>query len=188
MVRSPFEPRPANTAANQRVPTAAELLTYRTQAPDWTRCAGYPDRVTGAFTGTTDEILQWAAWKWGLDADLLRAVAAIESWWNEGYVGDGGQSLGLMQIKASSFPGTAPLSGQATAFNLDVYGATIRSYYAGCATWLNTVADGGRYAAGDLWGSVGAWYAGRWHTDAAELYIARVMEAQANRVWLSPGF
>jgi hypothetical protein len=188
VIRSPFEPRPANTAANQRVPTAAELQSYRSQAPDWTRCSGYPDHVTGAFTGTTDEILQWAAWKWGLDADLLRAVAAIESWWNQGFVGDGGQSQGLMQIQASSFPGTAPLSGQATAFNVDVYGATIRSYYDGCATWLNTVTDGRQYAVGDLWGSVGAWYAGRWHTDAAELYIARVMQAEANRVWMSPEF
>jgi soluble lytic murein transglycosylase-like protein len=35
--------------------------------------------VTGNFRGTTDEIIRWAAWKWGIDEDLLRAVAARES-------------------------------------------------------------------------------------------------------------
>jgi soluble lytic murein transglycosylase-like protein len=32
-----------------------------------------------SFRGTTDEIIRWAAWKWGIDEDLLRAVAARES-------------------------------------------------------------------------------------------------------------
>jgi hypothetical protein len=37
------------------------------------------DRVTGDFAGTTDEILQWGACKWGVDPDLVRAQAAKES-------------------------------------------------------------------------------------------------------------
>ncbi len=40
-------------------------------------------RVTGHFSGTTDEILQWAACKWGIDEDIVRAQAAIESWWHQ---------------------------------------------------------------------------------------------------------
>ena len=38
-------------------------------------------RVDGAFTGTTDEIFQWAACKWGLADNLLRAIAVRESTW-----------------------------------------------------------------------------------------------------------
>ncbi len=38
-------------------------------------------RVTGQFTGTTDEILQWAACKWGIADNVLRAVAVRESTW-----------------------------------------------------------------------------------------------------------
>jgi len=40
-------------------------------------------RVDGRFTGTTDEIFQWAACKWGLPDNLIRADAVIESTWFE---------------------------------------------------------------------------------------------------------
>ena len=32
-------------------------------------------RITGSFTGTTDEVLQWTACKWGFDEDHVRAEA-----------------------------------------------------------------------------------------------------------------
>jgi autotransporter family porin len=38
-------------------------------------------RVTGHFTGTTDEIFQWGACKWGLSDNVLRAIAVRESTW-----------------------------------------------------------------------------------------------------------
>ena len=38
-------------------------------------------RVDGQFTGTTDEIFQWAACKWGLSDNVLRAIADEESTW-----------------------------------------------------------------------------------------------------------
>jgi hypothetical protein len=38
-------------------------------------------RVAGQFTGRTDEIFQWAACKWGLPDNLLRAIAVRESTW-----------------------------------------------------------------------------------------------------------
>lgn len=38
-------------------------------------------RVSGQFTGTTDEIFQWAACKWGLSDNMLRAIAVRESTW-----------------------------------------------------------------------------------------------------------
>lgn len=38
-------------------------------------------RVTGHYTGTTDEIFQWAACKWGIADNVLRAIAVRESTW-----------------------------------------------------------------------------------------------------------
>jgi hypothetical protein len=47
----------------------------------------YP-RVTGNYAGTTDEIIQWAACKWGMNEDLLRAQAVQESSWFQTAMGD----------------------------------------------------------------------------------------------------
>lgn len=55
-------------------------------------------------------------------------------------------------------------------------------------TWLNTIPGGKHYAAGDLWGPLGAWFSGRWHDAAAEGYIAKVRRALAERTWRRPGF
>ena len=42
--------------------------------------------------------------------------------------------------------------------------------------WLNDVERGEQYKPGDLYGSLGAWFAGRWHTPGANEYIARVKD------------
>jgi hypothetical protein len=44
--------------------------------------------VTGNYTGTTDEIVRWAACKWGIDEDVVRAQGQIESGWEQGGAGD----------------------------------------------------------------------------------------------------
>jgi hypothetical protein len=187
--RSTWEPRTVNAAANNRVPTADELSSFRAAATNsWGNCNGFKQQITGAFTGTTDEIIQWAAWKWGIDEDVVRALAVQETWWRMSDVGDGGLSYGITQIKRTVQLGTFPLSRDSTAFNLDYFGAFIRHYYEGCATWLNTVERGQQYAAGDLWGSLGAWYAGRWYTSAAQTYIESVRGRLTARTWAQPGF
>ena len=130
----------------------------------------YARYVTGRFTGTTDEVIQWAARKWGFKPDLLRAVATVESWWRMSTVGDNGDSFGLFQVRRP-FHCTEPVCEQFrgdAALNADYYGGILRSYYDGRQRWLNTVAgeNGKRYRRGDLWGSVGAWFSGRWWNDA----------------------
>ena len=45
-------------------------------------------RVTGDFTGTTDEIIQWTACKWGIDEDWVRAQIVNESNWQQTATGD----------------------------------------------------------------------------------------------------
>lgn len=189
--RSSWEPRPENATQNQTVPTAAQLSTFHSYTGQWGNCDHLRQKVTGNFRGTTDEIIQWAAWKWGLPEETVRAAAATESWWKMSFVGDNGQSFGLLQIKNVErwHGGTFPMSRDATAFNADYYAGMVRHYFEGCATWMKDYTyNGFTYAAGDLWGSVGAWYSGDWHSDAAHGYIDHVQRNQANRVWATSGF
>ena len=183
VARSDWEPRPANREANNRRPSERTLRRFRRTSD---LPSAYKRRVTGAYRGTTDELIQWAAHKWGFSPDVFRAVAVVESWWKMSTVGDGGQSFGLMQIKRGHhccFPATK----RSTAFNLDYYGAWLRAVYDGRRRWLNHVERGERYRRGDLWGSVGTWYSGRWHLGSDE-YVRRVKETLEQRVWRRAGF
>lgn len=189
--RSSWEPRPENATENQTVPTAAQLSTFHSYTGQWGNCDHLRQKVTGNFRGTTDEIIQWAAWKWGLPEETVRAAAASESWWKMSFVGDNGTSFGLLQIKNVErwHGGTFPMSRDATAFNADYYAGMVRHYFEGCATWMKDYSyNGFTYSAGDLWGSVGAWYSGDWHSDASHSYIEDVKRNQANRVWATSGF
>jgi Concanavalin A-like lectin/glucanases superfamily len=178
--RSPWEPRPLNATANQRVPTAAEVGAFHAVADGQNP---HMAAVTGSFTGTTDEIIQWAAWKWGFDEDVVRAQAVRESRWHQSMVGDEGVSFGVMQVKSTIWRGTSPLSRDSTAFNLDAYGAIMRQCYDGRIAWL-----GGGYAAGDLWGCVGYYFTGRWNDPAGADYVEGVAAQLAARTWEAPGF
>jgi hypothetical protein len=180
--RSGWEPRPGNRFANHRVPSRRQLRSFRRRSD-----MPYKGQVTGHYRGTTDEIIQWAAHKHGLPVNVMRAVAVVESWWHMSRIGDAGDSFGLYQIRRP-FHCCAYLARHFTAFNADYYGAIIRAYYDGRQDWLNTIPGGKHYAAGDLWGSIGAWFSGRWHDDRAEGYIARVKRALADRTWRSKGF
>jgi hypothetical protein len=198
--RSSFEPRAGNATANQKVPTSAELGRFRTYSPDWGECAEkFKPYITGNFTGTTDEQIQRVAHKWGIDEDIVRAVAVKESYWNQDARGDWDpntqnyMSYGLTQVRRNSrgesapnWDGTFPLSRDSTAFNLDFWAASVRQYYEGCSTWLNDL--GVSYAPGDMWGSVGAWYAGRWYNADAKWYIGEVKTILNNRTWEQTGF
>ncbi len=185
--RSRFEPRPANRAATHATPTAAQLRAFRAQSE-----MPYARYVTGHFTGTTDEVIQWAARKWGLKPDLLRAVGTVESWWRMSTVGDNGDSFGLFQVRRP-FHCTEPVCEQFredAALNADYYGGILRSYYDGKQDWLNTVSgeNGKPYRRGDVWGSVGAWFSGRWWNPAARGYISKVKQSLRARTWRSHDF
>jgi autotransporter family porin len=187
VVPSSWEPRPQNAAANASVPTSAQLAAFHRQNVE-----PYSRWVTGDYRGTTDEIIQWAAAKWGLRPDLLRAVAAVETWWVMSFVGNDGTSFGLFQVRTPYHcrgPVVCGLFRHDTAFNADYYGSIIRSYYDGRQTWLNTVSgNGAAYTAGDLWGSIGYWAAGRWHVAAGAAYASHVRADLAERAWAQPNF
>lgn len=186
--RSTWEPRSQNTDANRSLPSSAELQAFRENGNHWGPGERLRRKVTGNFKGTTDEIIQWAAAKWGLPADIVRAVAVQETYWRGDFVGDNGRSFGLMQIKESAHRSTRPASETSTAFNVDYYGATIRFYYDGLADWMHHQRGGGSYARGDVWGSIGAWYTGHWHDSASRGYVARVKQTLKNRTWLQQDF
>jgi hypothetical protein len=165
-------------------------------------------RVNGDFTGTTAEILRWAACKWGINQNVVFAQAAVESWWRQTTKGDWEtsgcppghgpgvdgkpglcpQSWGILQnrypYEKSSWPGIE----RSTAMNADTAYAIWRACYDGYETWLNTVTHVGRYHAGDLWGCVGRWFAGRWHTAPAQQYIAQVRSYMREHIWTTKYF
>lgn len=189
-----FEPRPSNFTANHRVPTAAELNTFRSSTGSGSRLQAYADRVTGQFTGTTDEIIQWAAWKWGIDEDIMRAVAVSESSWNQAteydYHNGVPYSFGLMQIKRPTgqqyqgWEGTFPLSRASTAFNVDFFGAFLRSGVNGHQTWMRSRWP--NMDAADVWGWAGAWYSGSWYDQGAVNYTNSLKKHVATRRWEQP--
>ena len=85
---STWEPRPDNYKRNYAIPDAAAVHRALEARPRAVRGAYDPrsdswlvPRIDGQFAGTTDEIFQWAACKWGLPDDLLRAIAVRESTW-----------------------------------------------------------------------------------------------------------
>lgn len=165
-------------------------------------------RVNGKFTGTTAEILRWAACKWGINQNIVFAQAAVESWWRQTTKGDWStsgcppghglgvdgtpgqcpQSWGILQnrypYETSSWPGIM----RSTAMNADLAYAIWRTCYDGYETWLNTVQHNGTYQAGDAWGCVGRWFAGRWRTGPARQYIAFVRKYLREKIWTTPDF
>ena len=206
-----WEPRPDNTAANHRVPTAQQI----SQLAPWGPAIGVDPRadtlrrqITGDFTGTTDEILQWVACKWGIDEDIVRAEAIVESYWHQSQLGDWTtkrsycppgtwngegcyQSYGILQVKYFYFQSTWPMSHDDTAFNAEYVYAVIRTCFEGWTTYLNdlTPASGyPRYQAGDIWGCVGRWFSGGWYSPGAINYINNVKNHLANEDWFQPGF
>lgn len=96
------------TPANQTKPNASQLAYYAsdgfvssTMDPPYT----WMKMIDGQYTGTTEMIIRWAACKWGMDEDMIRAQASTEhgSWvqWNAS--GDERQSMN--QCQAGNDPG-----------------------------------------------------------------------------------
>jgi hypothetical protein len=241
--QSTWEPRADNSGPNNRMPSVRKVHaafaarprsgsgSFKHRWDTWLL-----PRVTGHYTGTTDEIFQWAACKWGLADNLLRAVAVRESTWYQyeiypsgrcvtdwgcgdmvgsptpatetfcsligrrghDYQADYGSGIcpetfsiaGVMSWQDPEWGrmkgnqnGTFPFNRDSTAFAVDYLAADLRGCYEGWEPWLS---DAGpvAYRAGDIWGCVGAWYAGEWRTDRALGYVHRVRRELRDRTWL----
>jgi len=197
---SNWEPRPNNSLANHRTPKRPLVVRKH---PDFnaTWNSKFRPRVTGNFTGTTDEIIQWAACKWGLSDEMLRAESVDESNWSmnvesdfenraNGHCTRGDHrnpcptSFGILQIKWYYNPdgnpanNSFPMSKNMTAFSLDYTAAMLRGCYQGWEYF-------GSKSRGDLWGCMGAWYSGDWYDGGAQAYIERVQEQYNSKPWRS---
>jgi hypothetical protein len=165
----------------------------------------YYDKVDGlgCVNGTTEQILEWAALKWGLDKlptgskDLVKAAAVQESDWYQrvrgdseactqnwcfpspGFYGNTYQTYGLTGIKRTAWAGTWDKSHTSTAFAADFYGAGIRAYYDGAITW----APGTK---GNLDRAIGAWFCGC--DTGSGAYTADVRRYLAEKEWTKPYF
>jgi hypothetical protein len=202
------ESRPVNTRFNRTVGHQVPSAFF--PAGDSPQAKKLAPRISGAFTGTTKEILRWAACKWGIDQDVVFAQAAVESWWRQVQFGDWAadpklcppghgigadgkpgqcpQSYGILQNRYPFEEAAWPGIGTSTAMNADAAYAIWRSCYDGYEIWLNNQPRSRPYHAGDLWGCVGRWFAGNWYTPVAERYIRSVKKYLGARIWLQSSF
>jgi hypothetical protein len=187
-VRPMAETVPANTAANHDTPPAGTDFHWGPWVHRSPGLAANIAHVDGNFAGTTGEILEWAACKWGWDQNYAMAEAVRESSWRQSEVGDNGHSFGILQVRAaraSQAPssdtgwGGLPWTEQSTALDADAQMAYLRACYDGDTPWL-----GNGYQAGDAWGCIGSWFSGQWHAAAADGYISRVQAVLSTQAWL----
>ncbi len=80
--RSSWEPRPQNQTANNTVAPADFAKPNDGWGSNWDKTYG---RITGNFTGTTDEIIQWVAAKWGIEDEIIRAMLMNETNWYQNH-------------------------------------------------------------------------------------------------------
>ncbi len=199
---SSWEPRAENRVANQTVPKQpVQLASSFPFTAHWQN--NYRPRIKGNYRGTTDEIIQWAACKWGWSDNVVRAQVVIESHWRQSTRGDfeprsNGHcvfdssvdpcptSFGISQVKWYYHPevnssaasnSSYPAIRTSTAFNLDVLLAEMRGCYDGLSTYLGNTR-------GDMWGCLGVWFSGSWHSGSGDNYSQRVQGALADKEWL----
>lgn len=144
----------------------------------------FRQRVTGDFTGTTDELLQWAACKWGFAPDVVRAEAAVATRWHQ-------TPNGLLRLELPRWQSAWPAARDSTAFGLDVALSWQRSCYEGYLDALGvttTLLTPTSYVPGDLMGCVGNLVSGGWYDPAAIDFESRVDQDAQLKSWDAPGF
>jgi len=212
-----WEPRPDNYVANHTVPTPEEVARFHAHPIKGT-FAPLSDfaRIDGQFTGTTDQILRWSACKWGIDEDVVRAEAVVESHWHQDDLGDQTtdrslcprgsgfkgawdgttcwQSYGILQVKFSNWGGW-PWTKDSTAFNSDLRWGYQRACMNGDIHYLGDKLPSPGYPSYPngttdemVWGCMGDFYSGGWFDEGAVKYIAEVKAALAAKPWLKVGF
>jgi len=199
------ENRSANKAYNNRKGHRVNANFFATDAPAAQNLAR---RINGDFTGSTIDILRWAACKWGIDQDIVFAQAAVESWWQQGTLGgwttDSADCPPRNKLGQDGKPGECPVTwgilqntygaggwpaiARSTAMNADAAYAVWRSCYDGYETWLNSMPRDGQYHKGDVWGCVGRWFSGQWLNPPALGYISQVKDYMREKIWLKPNF
>lgn len=175
----------------------------------------YVDGRDGLHNPSTDDLIQWAAHKWGIPEDWLRAEYVQESYWSSYQLGDEAtvspsvydryplqarlpgqlkvyQSLGITQVKwdpsGSVGAGTEPLRWESMAFNVDYQAATVRFFYDNPGRARSAWGDS-TYAPCQKWNSIGGWFFPYpWNNAGQANYIRQVQANLAQTAWLSSSF
>jgi hypothetical protein len=92
---------------NQTKPNSTQLAYYASdgyRSSEMDAPYTWMKLVDGQYTGTTEMIIRWAACKWGVDEDMIRAQATVEhdTWiqWNAG----GDERKSMNQCQAGNNP------------------------------------------------------------------------------------
>lgn len=216
------ENRPSNVAANDYVPTSAQLQTFQSALDQYNQTPSQAnaymanvDGLDGLANPSTDDLIQWAAHKWGIPEDWLRAEYALESRWNQAALGDHitetaaqyaenpiqarvygttsdvFRSLGITQegwIPGQLGAGTEPLRWDSTAFNIDYQAATVRFYYDN-PQGGRTVWGDSSYVPCQQWNSIGGWYNPYpWNNSGQQNYVSTVQSYLSQQFWTSSDF
>jgi autotransporter family porin len=212
------ENRPANLSANNYQPSSTELSAFHNNETDKngflpSQLNPYAAYVTGGFTGTTDEIIQWGAAKWGIPPDWLRAEYLQESYWNMSQLGDLTtvtdvtkypaysrysstqvyQSLGISQVKWDhpdvnrAGVGAEPLRWKSTAFNVDYQLSMIRFYFDNPKRTRSSWGDA--YRSCNNWLSLAAWFQPYpWNNSGQQTYVTKIQTLLTSKTWQKLSF
>lgn len=199
----------SNAGDNATEPTSGQLDGFYANPASFLQASDIA-QVDGQYTGSTDMILRWAACKWGIDENIVRAQAWGESagyqtsaadWTTDGSLCPSGaawnysqcaQTYGIMQIKWPYQHNTWPMSWNSTAFNADYRFAVQRACMNGDIGYLSgdTPSPGyPTYPNGTsdqmLWGCIGEWFSGGWYDSGALSYISWIKTQLSEQQWLN---
>jgi hypothetical protein len=210
-------------ATNEYVPSTRQVAAFRNARDSggqtmvqFNPYLRFVDGRDGMRHPSTDDLIQWAAHKWGIPEDWLRAQYVRESYWNSFQLGDSTpvsrqayaeypvqariagtsnvyQSMGISQVRwnpdGTVGSGTEPLRWESTAFNVDYQAATVRFYYDN-PSGSRTAWNDSSYVPCQRWNSIGGWFAPYpWNTDPGQArYAASVRAILKQRVWAGGGF
>lgn len=210
------------TAPNDYVPTTAQIRQFRSAKTSigqpvlqFNPYFRYVDGRDGMKNPSTDDLIQWAAHKWGIPENWLRAEYLHESSWDQYFLGDETavsaasynrypyqsrvpgthkvhQSIGITQVRwapdGSLGPGTEPLRWESTAFNVDEQAAMVRFYYDNPQGSRSVWGDAS-YKPCQEWSSIGGWFLPYpWDNPGQASYVHAVQQILANKTWTTTSF
>jgi hypothetical protein len=204
------EPVPENATFNRVIATAAELSKLAT----WNDSKGFDNRaaplgrrITGNFTGTTDEIFQWAACKWGFDENFVRADAYQTNGWHQasvsGWTADAmncppnaptrvgangttecAQVFSLFGITWQYHKSSWPMVHESTAFAVDYALGFQRVCFEGYTDYMNGWGPAGKkYGPNDEFGCAASFYTGGWYDYATIQEVNRIRDTLNTKPW-----
>jgi hypothetical protein len=164
---------------------------------------------------STDDLIQWAAVKWGIPADWVRAQMEVESGWQQSARGDPAnvpsawysrfpaqaripsplpsslaayESMGISEVKWRP-DGSADPGSEPLRWKSTAFALDL---YAAKVRFFydgNCHWCGAGYAPGQAWSSIGGWFEPfPWNNPAQRQYEAKVQRDLAERAWNQAGF